>query len=863
MRANLRPGWPIVGRDRELTLISDARARGEVGVVVAGPPGVGKSRVAREAVAAAEAAGAATVWVQATRSAAALPLGAFAGAIPGEVRSDDLLELLRQSVDALVAWAGRRPLVLGVDDAQLLDPVSAALVLRLATSAATFVVVTVRTGEPAPDAIVSLWKDAGAPRVEVAELSRSATDELVEAIAGGPVERGALEWFHATSRGNAMYVRELVVGATTGGALADVNGLWRLAERPPISGSLAELVRERLADLDGGQQRVLELLALGEPLRLRELLGLAGPDPLSTAETRGLIATDGPLDGDVRLAHPLYGEAIRAQLPAVQAHAVRLQLAEIVGARTRRTPADTLRLARWLLDAGEPMDAELLLSASSIASTSGAPGLGATLAAQALERDSGVDARLLLARAHLNAHDLDAARAALAEAEPAITTPAQALTYLEQQSEVLHWGLNRLDELRALLDRATGWFAANPEWTRSVQALRLRVASFERLGGVRDAEQHAGADRPSQIANLFYAGRTQLALQLAEQHRPEPPVNELSDAIALSLWSRILVETGESWAPLAAWMARALEVGVREGSAATAGQAAYTLGILHHLGGRYRSARTLLAEAELQLERHDPVGLLVPVNALQTSVAALVEGEAAALAALARMRANLGGGEPLGHQRPYVVRAEAWAAYAEGDVRRARATLLELADELAPSPVHAARVLYEAMRLGVPARDVTGALGELRERCDARLVGVYADHAAARAGDAADALLAVADAFETTGALRFASEAAANAAEAFARAGRQDSARRAAARCRGLHGQGEDGPLPSMPALGGATAELTEREREYVTLAARGLSNAEIAERLVVSVRTVESHLYRASQKLGVSGRRDLRNVQL
>jgi hypothetical protein len=37
-----------------------------------------------------------------------------------------------------------------------------------------------------------------------------------------------------------------------------------------------------------------------------------------------------------------------------------------------------------------------------------------------------------------------------------------------------------------------------------------------------------------------------------------------------------------------------------------------------------------------------------------------------------------------------------------------------------------------------------------------------------------------------------------------------------------------------------------------------GLSNAEIADRLVLSVRTVESHIYRAMQKLGVSDRRDL-----
>ncbi|MBX9244119.1 helix-turn-helix transcriptional regulator, partial [Actinotalea ferrariae] len=54
---------------------------------------------------------------------------------------------------------------------------------------------------------------------------------------------------------------------------------------------------------------------------------------------------------------------------------------------------------------------------------------------------------------------------------------------------------------------------------------------------------------------------------------------------------------------------------------------------------------------------------------------------------------------------------------------------------------------------------------------------------------------------------------------------------------------------------------LTAREREIVTLAARGLSNREIAERLTVSVRTAEGHLYRAGQKLGVSDRAQLAGV--
>jgi DNA-binding CsgD family transcriptional regulator len=57
------------------------------------------------------------------------------------------------------------------------------------------------------------------------------------------------------------------------------------------------------------------------------------------------------------------------------------------------------------------------------------------------------------------------------------------------------------------------------------------------------------------------------------------------------------------------------------------------------------------------------------------------------------------------------------------------------------------------------------------------------------------------------------------------------------------------------------TPSVTPREAEMVQLAARGLSNAEIAETLVISSRTVETHIYRAMRKLGISDRREFRPV--
>ena len=51
---------------------------------------------------------------------------------------------------------------------------------------------------------------------------------------------------------------------------------------------------------------------------------------------------------------------------------------------------------------------------------------------------------------------------------------------------------------------------------------------------------------------------------------------------------------------------------------------------------------------------------------------------------------------------------------------------------------------------------------------------------------------------------------------------------------------------------------LTDREREIVMLIGEGLSNRDIAERLTLSVRTVESHIYRAMIKTGTASRDEL-----
>jgi DNA-binding NarL/FixJ family response regulator len=75
---------------------------------------------------------------------------------------------------------------------------------------------------------------------------------------------------------------------------------------------------------------------------------------------------------------------------------------------------------------------------------------------------------------------------------------------------------------------------------------------------------------------------------------------------------------------------------------------------------------------------------------------------------------------------------------------------------------------------------------------------------------------------------------------------------------RDLFPENQGGTLGPIDGLDRDLVELTGREAQLVELASAGLSNQEIAQRLVLSVRTVESHLYRAMRKLGASDRREL-----
>jgi DNA-binding CsgD family transcriptional regulator/tetratricopeptide (TPR) repeat protein len=95
------------------------------------------------------------------------------------------------------------------------------------------------------------------------------------------------------------------------------------------------------------------------------------------------------------------------------------------------------------------------------------------------------------------------------------------------------------------------------------------------------------------------------------------------------------------------------------------------------------------------------------------------------------------------------------------------------------------------------------------------------------------------------------------ARETFRRLGAAPWTRRAESELRACGVAGPPQPAARTSALDG----LTPQQREIALLASRGLTNAEIAERLFLSPRTVASHLHRSYPKLGVAGRHQLRDL--
>ena len=196
-------GERLVGRETELPALLAAVTRG-AGAIIFGPAGVGKTALARAVTERIGDGESRTEWLVATEASKLIPFGALAPLLPDGVDPFHPAAVLGAINRCHGARDGQRPTLVVIDDAQLLDDHSAAAVLGLVASAGGRVLATVRTGQTAPDAVCSLWKDGLLPCCELAPFDLLETREFLAGLLGGEVaaDTAALLWRH--TQGNAL-----------------------------------------------------------------------------------------------------------------------------------------------------------------------------------------------------------------------------------------------------------------------------------------------------------------------------------------------------------------------------------------------------------------------------------------------------------------------------------------------------------------------------------------------------------------------------------------------------------------------------------------------------------------------------------
>lgn len=862
----MRFTWPLTGRIGQMKVIESAIAATEVaGVVVSGGAGVGKSRVAREALRAAGTRGCETRWVVGASSARSIPLGAFTAWTQSS--ATDTVQLVRGVIDSLTATTSSGRVVVAVDDAQLLDDLSTFVVHQLVQRSAAKVILTIRDGESIPSALQEISTAGQFERVEIPPLSLAETTALLTGVLGRPVEPTAVQRLWKLTGGNALYLRNIVEQEVADGRLAEHRGTWLWIGDPVLPPDLIGLVETRIGTLPASVGDVVDVLAVAEPLDLSVLSRLADPAAIEEAEIRGLISLE--MTGtsiQARVAHPIYGEVRRRRASMTRLRRLRgLAATELAGSADSDDVRGAVKRATLSLESDLAPDPDLLVQAAHGA--------------------------VWLADLHLADRLAEAAVAAGTAPEPAFVR-AHALSWLARGEEadavlnaVAAGELTEVERARLAFLRAS-----NVLWALGDPARAAEILDEASDGVSPEARRYLDAFR---IVHWFATDNPQSALQAAHDLEQDdlPPVVGAEIAWALTVVSGEAGQTADALAHADAGYRAAtrrfdapqmrfniadahLTALVLAGRVGDAGQVADNVG---------RQAADLPGEAQLlgaaiagraalgvgkvdvacRLLGHAAVGLSAAghgmgwgyrYNVVRVTALAMhggCEEAAAVLAALDQVR------RPFRSLDYELNLARAWVAAGQGAVSEAIDTCRSAAQRAACRGQFAAEVM--CLQTAAQFGDRTNAvrLTELESMVDGPRVGLAARLATALRGGEARELGLLSEGFEELGDLVAAADCAAHAALAHRRHDQRGSAlgcsSRAAAladRCGGL----------VTPALRQAAEPLpfTEREREIVMLIGQGLSNRAIAERLHLSVRTVESHIHRAMGKTGTNSREAL-----
>lgn len=868
--------WPLAGRADALRTVRRIAAREErAGVIAVGPPGVGRTRFARAALVGAGSTGPGDghaegptwhpVWVMASRATTGIPLGALSHLLPElDPRDGSPGWLLHEARHVLLRAKGAARLLLGVDDVHLLDDTSAVLLHQLASSGDAFLVLTAPTGVSVPDPIFALWKESLVERIDLPELTRAESDDLVVTVLGGHVDAATLHRLWSLSLGNPLFLRELVRGARASGALKATGRVWHTDGAIPVSGRLAEIMHQRTEGSAPLEQSLMRLLAFGQPLGSDLAAELTSPATVAALEERGIVTSRRTgRRVEVSLAHPLHTEVLRRAATPYQERENYQRLADALEARGVRREEDRWRLLAWRTAQGASSDPADLVSAAAAAVETD-PALAERLLREAA---AGGDpaARLEHARVLVRLGRAAEAEEALAPLARDGAVPADVgVTVALARAYNKFWGLRDAAGARAAIAEVVRR-ADLPEGTDATVlcAVDLLLAGEHEAAGAAVAplvDETGLAEAP--LAALAVAataavrsGRSEDARRLADRgllaESQDPTGGWMVVELACARWYADL-ENGrldEAEATATKAHGRAIE----EGQRTTTALGATWLGIVAARRGRVNTAAKWLLEAAARVPSETFLFTVPLVSELAIAVSSM--GNTPRAWSVFEEAGDLDVDGPI---PGWAGATQVWLAGTAGQTTEAERLALEIGESRAALGVRVT-ALHTAVRLGITG-PVTDLLEDLARQTTSELPTLYATHGRALADSDGDALDEVAERFAAAGLCLDAAEAAAQAAIVHRAHGATGSGGGSASRARAWAESCEEASTPALEQLDGV-ADLTRREMEIASLAASGLTSKAIASQLVVSVRTVDNILRMVYAKLGISGRGDLAQV--
>lgn len=705
-----------------------------------------------------------------------------------------------------------------------------------------------------------------APRPSPSTLTLFEVQNHVEAVLQGAVEPQTARALAELAGFQRLPLTRLAEGSRDAGCLARIDGRWRLIG-DPVRFVTVPFERERMSSMTVEKSASLSTLALSEPF---SLAALAEPDAALAEELlneRELELREG---GIVAFRVPAVADAIRRLSPEERQAEVHREII--------RRGKLTLAAARWAAQSGEPLRRDLFADfvAHALAHHEWAIVTGAADLADDLNIIAADERQLatVVCGVHLDAAyaarflaGADTAHGYLDRAAELVeeVTPDAAADFRERiaitRAELLHYHQGDLDSALDVLDAA---IASGPAGSTPVLAAQ-RIMHLVYGGRHREADAAIrGAQRVLHRGSRAVRTRVAVAGTLVNSAfgRPQRALRTLTILSAqqsLSLrrtaWVEEELQASYGVLALGADGPSAFPFIEKQLSAGPGDFARPDLVAFYLMRCAWEFSRGEITEASrlasIALDAAhmlDPSGFAPALMSIAAEGAALVGN-----ADRARTMLETFAAVPLRSSAVVEGGIQAHIAAARLMLRMpgAGAELLARADELLGEGKvgFAAEALYTGVRLG--RRRAAHRLVTLADDLDGRLHAMHLSHARALLEDDGVALLQASDALDHAGLRLHAVEAAAQAAQAeqSPAAVRGRAEQRVAAYL-------ADHDLPGHALLQQVAAprlqvELTPREREIAGLIDAGLRNTEIAERLQVSLRTVEGHIARMYRKTG------------